>query len=110
MNGLRRRAAFPYAVLQAVALEIDNPEADDLKARLDALAAPGSAWAPLAEELLALLEIRGGDAKAARERLDRLAANEDAPQSLRTRAKELAETLPAPQPAAAPAPAPAPKS
>lgn len=84
-----------YAELQAVTLEMDNPKAGDLKGRLEALALPGAAWAPMAEELLALLEIRAGEVKAARERLDRLAANEDASQSLRTRAKELAETLPA---------------
>lgn len=93
-----------YAELQAVALQIDNPKAGDLKGRLEVLAAPDAPWAPLAEELLALLEIRAGEVKAARERLDRLAANEELGQSLRSRAKELAETLPAVASSAASAP------
>lgn len=92
-----------YAELQAIALQIDNPKAGDLKGRLDVLAAPGAPWAPMAEEFLALLEIRAGEVKAARERLGRLAANEEAGQSMRSRAKELADTLP-PVPAEASAP------
>nr|WP_279347237.1 tetratricopeptide repeat protein [Govania unica] len=91
-----------YAKLQVIALQIDNPKAGDLKGQLEELAAPGAAWAPMAEEFLALLEIRSGEVKAARERLDRLAANADVGQSMRNRAKELADTLPAPAPAPAP--------
>lgn len=90
-----------FAELQVIALNIDNPEAGDLKNRLEVLAAPGAAWGPMAEELLALIEINSGDLKGARERLERLAANEDAGQSLQARARELANTIPADVPVAA---------
>lgn len=110
-DGGTEKVLRQYAELQALSLLMDDPKAGDLKGRLDVLAAPGAPWAPMAEELIALLEIRDGDVKSARERLERLAANEEAGQSLQARAAELASTLPSAEPAkpatSAPAAAPA---
>ena len=83
-----------YAELQAVAAQLDGGEAAALRPRLEKLAAPNAPWAPLAEEFLALLDLKAGNVTAARERLDRLAQNEDAPAGVRTRAGEILATLP----------------
>lgn len=83
-----------YAELQAVVLSFDGAAPGSLKDRLERLAAPGAAWAPQAEELLALDEIRAGEFVVARERLDRLRANTDAPGGIRLRAEQLLATLP----------------
>lgn len=90
-----------YADLQAVILAFDGADPGALKDRLERLAAPGAAWAPQAEELLALDDIRAGSFTSARERLDRLAANTDAPGGIRARAQQLLATLPQMAPAAA---------
>lgn len=97
------RVLRDYAELQAVSLAVDEPGRADLRQRLDRLAQPGAAWAPLAEELLAYLDLKAGDDAAARERLERVAANEEAPMSLRARAREMLALLSGTA-AAAPAP------
>lgn len=83
-----------YAELQAVAAQIDQGDAAALRTRLEKLAAPNAPWSALAEEFLALLDLKAGNVAAARERLDRLAQNEDAPAGARTRAGEILATLP----------------
>jgi hypothetical protein len=75
------------AVLKAELLAPSEPTA----ARLifDVLAAPGAPYAMLAEEQLALLDLRGGDTAAAVERLQLIARNAAATPGLQERAAQL---------------------
>lgn len=95
-DGGTEQALRDFAELQAIILSFDAAPPGALRDRLERLALPNAAWAPQAEELLALDEIRAGDAAAAKERLERLAANQDAPNGLRARAEELLATLSVP--------------
>lgn len=78
-----------YAELQAITHALERGETGDLRPRLEALAQPGAPWAPLAEEQLAFLDLKAGNMDRARERLQAIAANEEAPASLRDRANSL---------------------
>ncbi len=92
------QALRDYAEFQSVSLALKDPaRAADaaLKDRLEKLALPGAAWAPLVEERLALLEISAGNVAGARERLERLVALDDGYGTVKIRAKELLSTLPA---------------
>ncbi|WP_439140298.1 hypothetical protein [Roseicyclus sp.] len=75
------------AVLKAEMLAPSDPAS----ARLifDVLAAPGAAYAMLAEEQLALLDLRGGDTAAALARLEVIARNAAASPGLQERAAQL---------------------
>jgi hypothetical protein len=57
-----------------------------LEGRLKPLAAAGSAWRPLAQEQLALLDLRQGHTEAAKTALKKLAADATAPSGVRNRA------------------------
>jgi hypothetical protein len=64
-----------------------------LRTRLKALAAPDDPWRPLADEQLALLDLRQGHVAAARETLQQLAEDPSLPQDLRGRASGLLARL-----------------
>lgn len=64
-----------------------------LQARLKALAATDNPWHPLADEQLALLDLRQGHVAAAKETLQRLAEDPSLPQDLRGRASGLLARL-----------------
>jgi len=68
---------------------IDTADPALLEARLKALAAPDNPWRPMAEEQLALLDLRQGKADAAKTTLQRLAADATAPNGVRGRANAL---------------------
>lgn len=85
---LRDLASLLWAQRQ---LETGNPGL--LEARLKAIAGPGNPWAPLANEALALLDLRLGHADAAKATLRRLAADAALPQDLRGRASLLLNRL-----------------
>jgi hypothetical protein len=72
---------------------IDNGDPALLEARLKPLAAPENAWRPLAEEQLALLDLRQGKADQAKTTLRRLAADASAPSGVRGRASGLLTRL-----------------
>ena len=108
----------------AWAIADEAPE-DELKAMLDPISANGSPWSPMVREILAYADIRAGKVSAAAAEYESLAADKDAPDSLRQRAQVLASflkaggganfgTVPAPPhpaqtPGAIPAGGPAPK-
>lgn len=83
------RALRDYAELQAITHALERGESGDLRPRLEALAKPGAPWAPLAEEQLAFLDLKAGNMDRARDRLQAISANEEAPASLRDRANSL---------------------
>lgn len=73
--------------------QIDKGDPALLESRLKALAAPENPWRPLAEEQLALLELRQGKADAAKTTLRRLSADASAPSGVRGRAGALLTRL-----------------
>ena len=60
-----------------------------LEGRLKPLAAPGNAWRSLAQEQLALLELRQGHTEAAKTQLNKLLTDTTAPNGVRGRASAL---------------------
>jgi hypothetical protein len=72
---------------------LDSADPGLLAARLKALAAPDNPWRPLAEEQLALLDLRQGHVAAAKETLRKLAQDGGLPQDLRGRAGGLLAQL-----------------
>lgn len=106
------RVLRDYAELQAISetMDMGNADTNALIKRLEPLAAPDGAFAPLAEELMAMLDLKSGQTADARERLERIAANEDAAPALRSRAHELLTLIPGATPAVPAAPKEEPQS
>jgi hypothetical protein len=73
--------------------QLDQGDPALLEARLKPLAAPGNPWHTLAEEQLALLDMRLGKRDQARTTLQRLAADTTAPSGVRGRASGLLTRL-----------------
>jgi hypothetical protein len=73
--------------------QIDHGDPSLLRARLKALAVPEGPWRVLAEEQLALLDIREGRTDQARTELSRLARDTTAPSGVRGRASGLLARL-----------------
>lgn len=69
--------------------QIDTGDPSLLAARLKALAVPGNPWRPLADEQLALLDLRQGKTAAAKTALTALAEDATAPEGVRGRASAL---------------------
>jgi hypothetical protein len=67
----------------------DNGDPAVLEGRLRPLAVPGNAWRSLAQEQLALLDLRQGRADAAKTQLRKLADDTTAPRGVRGRASAL---------------------
>jgi hypothetical protein len=78
---LRDLANLTWCIYQA-----DKGDPALLEGRLKPLAAPGNAWRPLAQEQLALLDLRQGHTEAAKTELKKLAADVTAPPGVRNRA------------------------
>jgi hypothetical protein len=73
--------------------QLDDADPKVLVPRLQALAQPGTPWAPLAQEQLAVLDLRQGKVDDARSKLKALAADVLAPAGVRTRANALLQGL-----------------
>jgi len=73
--------------------QIDTGDPALLEARLKALAEPGNVWRPLAQEQLALLDLRQGKTAAAKALLSKLAQDTTAPNGVRGRAAALLARL-----------------
>jgi hypothetical protein len=73
--------------------QIDAGDPGLLETRLKALAEPGNAWRPLAQEQLALLDLRRGRTEAAKTELSKLAQDTTAPNGVRQRAAALLARL-----------------
>jgi hypothetical protein len=77
------------ASLLATQRQLDNGDPAQLEARLKPLAEPGNPWFALAQEQLAMLDLRQGRMDAARTKLRILSVDIDAPSGLRARAGAL---------------------
>ncbi len=73
--------------------QLDSGDPGRLAARLRPLAMPGGAWRSLAEEDLALLDLRQHREAEAKRRLSALAKDQSAPEGLRQRASALLAEL-----------------
>jgi hypothetical protein len=73
--------------------QIDNGDPGVLETRLKALAEPGNAWRSLAQEQLALLDLRQGKTAVAKAALSKLAQDVTAPNGVRERAAALLARL-----------------
>lgn len=85
---LRNLASLLWAARQ-----IDTADPSLLEARLKALTAPEDVWRPMAEEQLALLDLRDGKRDQAKQRLQHLAQDATAPNGVRGRASALLSRL-----------------
>ncbi len=77
------------ASLLATQRELDAGDPAELEARLKPLAEPGNAWSPLAQEELAVLDLRQGRVDEARKKLQILSFDIDSPAGLRARTRAL---------------------
>ena len=76
------------ANIQAAILELDTASVDAIRARLSLILNGDTPFQYLATELLALSELNAGDVEAAKERLEALTGNADAPGSIKNRAEQ----------------------
>ena len=82
------------ARIRAAQLLLESTSYPDIKARLEASAAPEATFRHSARELLALSAWRANDTSAARQWLDMIANDGETPPSLRSRAEALQALLP----------------
>jgi len=82
------------ARIRAAQLLLEGSTYPNMKARLEAAAAPGATFRHTARELLALSAWRANDTAATRQWLDLIANDGDTPSSLRSRAEALQALLP----------------
>jgi hypothetical protein len=81
------------AVIQEVALRFDDMKPADVIARLKPMTAPGHAYFGSAAELSAMAELEAGNRKQAGALFAAIATNEDQPETLRSRARQMAGLL-----------------
>jgi hypothetical protein len=95
----------PIARLRAALILVDTASLADLEDRIGDLAATGEPWRHSAREILGLAAWREGDLATARKYYDQIAADQEKPADLQTRAQFMlalirARTGDAPAPAA----------
>ena len=81
------------ASLLAASRELDHADPAQLEARLKPLAEPGNPWSALAQEQLAMLDLKQGRVDEARKKLQVLSFGIDSPSGLRARASALLTSL-----------------
>ncbi len=81
------------ATLQAALLSLDSADPSALERRVAPLAVADGPWRHSAQEILALLALRQGDAAKARDAYAKLADDTQAPRTLRARAAEALAAL-----------------
>lgn len=85
------------ATLLATQRELDHGDTAELEARLKPLTDPNNPWSALAQEQLAILDLRQGKLEDARKKLQMLQFDIEAPAGLRARASALLNGLGQPQ-------------
>lgn len=81
------------AAVREVATRFDTMKPDEVIARLKPLAVPGKAWFGSAGELVAMAYLEQGKRKEAGTLLAEISKNEDVPDSLRSRTRQMAGLL-----------------
>jgi hypothetical protein len=98
-DGSADRLLRDLASLLAAQRELDHGDPAQLEARLKPMAEPGNPWSTLAQEQLAMLDLRQGRVDDARKKLQVLSFDIDSPSGLRARASALLAGLGPPNPA-----------
>ena len=83
------------ATLTSAQHQIDSADPGQLKQRLETLTGAGSRFAPMAEQMIALVDLRTGHAREAAGIMRRLASDASVPEGIRGMATDLLSTLPA---------------
>jgi hypothetical protein len=83
------------AVVLGAGHQVDSGDPVLLKQRLEALTGPDNLWAPMAQQLIALIEIRTGRPRNAAATLQALIANPMTPPEIKQMATDVLTTLPA---------------
>ena len=86
------------ATLASAQHQADTADPVLLKQRLQSLTAPSNRWAPMAEQEIALIDLRTGHVREASLIMQRLATGPQVPEGIRSMAADLLSTLPAPPP------------
>ena len=92
-DGDQPQAVRDAALLRGTALEFDSLKPEEVIARLQPLTTAESAWFGSAAELTAMAMIKGGRRTEAGRLFGQIAARQDLPPSLRSRAVQIAGTL-----------------
>ena len=86
------------ARLRAAALQLDSADYNEMRTRLEPLAAPGAPFRNSAREYLAYAAFKAGDTEAAGSWLDQIVVDQQAPAQIRARAEALLGLVGAGQP------------
>jgi hypothetical protein len=81
------------AAIRGVTVNYDSMKPEDVIARLKPLAAPGNAWFGSAGEMVAMAYLKQGKTNLAGPLFASIAKDKDVPQSLQTRARQMAGIL-----------------
>lgn len=100
-RGSTPKLVVDMAKLRAAFILSDTANLADLEARIGAYAATGNPWRNSAREILGLAAWRLNDMTAARKYFDEIAADQDAPQNVKSRAQLMLGLITARQGAAA---------
>ncbi len=92
------------AVVTSAQHQVDTADPVLLKQTVQTLTAPDNPWRPMAEQVVALIDLRQGNTREAGDILRRLSIDPTAPDGIRQMATSLASALPA-EPAIPPPPA-----
>ena len=90
------RAPQPYrdvALIRSVGMQFDQMKPEDVISRLQPLTKPGEPWFGTAGELTAMAYIKQGNKSAAGKLFAAIAADNNAPPTLRSRSAQIAGTL-----------------
>lgn len=82
------------AAIGAASIMVDDAPLAELTSVLARIGSTGNPWRPLADELIALGQLRAGDVETARAGLQKIADDASAPAGLRARASELLAAIP----------------
>ena len=82
------------ATLTSAQHQLDTADPVPLKNQLQALTSTGNPWRPMAEQLLALLDLRTGNTREAAAIMRRLTVDPGAPDDMRQMAADILTTLP----------------
>jgi hypothetical protein len=81
------------AKIRSVAARVETADPAELEAALDAIAAAGNPWRPMALELQGILAIKAGNTAVAREVFTELSDDAGTPSGMRARAAEVLKAL-----------------
>ena len=104
-DGSASRLLRDLATLSRVQHQLDSGDPLILRQQAEALTAPENPWRPMAEQVIALIDLRAGKPAEALAIMKRLSVDALAPAGVREMAGDLMQTIDVP---AAPAPPPAP--